>query len=164
MKCGIGYRRCYRIIAEGSLENMVKKIQKKIEQDEEKTYSKVVIREYRNPINFWVLKHPDAVGVIKGSCGDTMKITLKIVDGRIQDARFWTDGCGATLACGNMLTKMIKIKTPSEAMGISQEDLIIALDGLPENHFHCAKLSVNTLHKAIIIYLERKGMLKGELV
>jgi len=151
-------------MTEGSLENMVKKIQKKIEHDEEKTYSKVAIREYRNPTNFGILEHPDAVGVIKGSCGDTMKITLKIVNGKIQDARFWTDGCGETLACGNMLMKMIKIKTLLEAMSISQEDLLKALDGLPENHSHCAKLSVNTLHKAIIIYLERKGMLKGELV
>jgi nitrogen fixation NifU-like protein len=143
-------------MTEGSLENMVKKIQKKIEHDEEKTYSKVVIREYRNPINFGVLEHPDAVGVIKGPCGDTMKITLKIVNETIQDARFWTDGCGATLACGNMLTKMIKGKTPHEAIKISQKDLINELDGLPENHSHCAKLAVITLHKALEGQVESK--------
>jgi nitrogen fixation NifU-like protein len=151
-------------MAEDELEKTIKELQKKIDDDEEQTYSQVVIREYRHPTNFGTLEHPDAVGVIKGPCGDTMRITLKIAHGKIQDARFWTDGCGATLACGNMLTKMIKIKTPIEAMGVSQADIIIALDGLPENHSHCAKLSVNTLHKAIIIYLERKGMLKGELV
>ena len=151
-------------MVEDELVKTIKKLQKKIDYDEEQTYSKVVIREYHNPTNFGVLEHPDAVGVIKGPCGDTMKITLKIVNGKIQDARFWTDGCGATLACGNMLTKMIKGKTPVEAIDISQEDLIIALDGLPENHSHCAKLSVNTLRKAIKNYLERKGMLKDELV
>ncbi len=143
-------------MAEGSLEDMVKKIQKKIELDEEKTYSKVAIREYRNPINFGVLEHPDAVGVIKGSCGDTMKITLKIENEIIRDARFWTDGCGATLACGNMLTKMIKGKTPHETLEICQEDLINELDGLPKEHSHCAKLAVITLHKALEGQVESK--------
>ncbi len=150
-------------MVEDELEKTIKDLQKKIDDDEEQMYSKVVIREYRNPINFGILEHPDTVGVIKGPCGDTMKITLKIQNGKIQDARFWTDGCGATLACGNMLMKMIKIKSLLEVMSISQEDLLNALDGLPENHSHCAKLSLNTLHKAIILYLERKGMLKGNL-
>ena len=152
MRCGIGYRRCYSIIAEGSLENMVKKIQKKIEHDEEKTYSKIAIREYRNPTNFVVLEHPDAVGVIKGPCGDTMKISLKIKNGRIQDARFWTDGCGATLACGNMLIKMIKEKTLQEANSVNSKHLLDTLKGLPKEHDHCALLAVNTLHKAIKNY------------
>jgi nitrogen fixation NifU-like protein len=143
-------------MAEDSLENMVKKIQKKIELEEEKTYSKVVIREYRNPINFGVLEHPDAVGVLKGPCGDTMKITLKIVNGKIQDARFWTDGCGGSIACGNMLTKMIKGKTPFEAIDITQKDLINKLDGLPKEHSHCALLAVKTLHKTVEQYQKRK--------
>jgi nitrogen fixation NifU-like protein len=155
MKCGIGYGRCYSIMAEGSLENMVKKIQKKIELDEEKIYSKVVIREYRNPTNFGIVERPDAVGITKGPCGDTMKITLKIVNGTIQDARFWTDGCGATLACGNMLMTMVKRKTPTTAVTISQQDLIKALNGLPKNHSHCAKLSVMALHEAINDYHKR---------
>jgi nitrogen fixation NifU-like protein len=138
------------------LEETIKKLQKKIDLDEEKTYSKIVIREYHNPTNFGVLEHPDAVGVIKGPCGDTMKISLKIVKGKIQDSRFWTDGCGATLACGNMLTKMIKGKTPSEALKISQVDLINNLDGLPKEHSHCAKLTVITLLKALENQVERK--------
>jgi len=147
-------------MVEDELVKTIKDIQEKIDYDEEQTYSKVVIREYRNPINFGVLEHSDAVGMIKGTCGDTMKITLKVVNGKIQDARFWTDGCGGSLACGNMLTKMIKGKTPHEALEISQKDLINKLDGLPKEHSHCAKLSVNTLRKAIKNYLERKGLLK----
>ena len=130
-------------------EKMAEKLQKKIEYEEEKKYSKVVINEYRNPINFGILEHPDVVGKVKGSCGDTMKITLKIVKDKIQDAKFWTDGCGATLACGNMITKMIKGKTSGEALEISKDDLINNLDGLPKEHSHCAKLAVNTLHKAL---------------
>jgi nitrogen fixation protein NifU and related proteins len=139
-------------MVEDQLEKILKELQKKIQYDEEQTYSKVVIREYRNPNNFGVLEHPDAVGEIKGPCGDTMKITLKILNKTIQDARFWTDGCGATFACGNMLTKMIKGKTTHKALRISQDDLIKNLDGLPKEHSHCAKLAVNALYEAVNNY------------
>jgi nitrogen fixation NifU-like protein len=135
---------------------MVKKLQKKIEYDEEQTYSKAVIREYRNPINFGVLEHPNAVGVIKGSCRDTMKITLKIENGIIIDALFWTDGCGATLAAGNMLIKMVKGKTLQEANNVNPKQLIDTLEGLPKEHIHCALLAVNTLHKSIENYYKRR--------
>lgn len=135
---------------------MVKKLQKKIEYDEEQTYSKAVIKEYRNPINFGVLEHPNAVGVIKGPCNDTMKITLKIENGKIKDARFWTDGCGATLATGNMLIKMVKGKTLREANNVNPKQLIDTLEGLPKEHSHCALLAVNTLHKSIENYYKRK--------
>jgi len=143
-------------MTEDELEKTIKELQEKIEQDEEKTYSKIVIKEYRNPTNFGILEHPDADGTIKGPCGDTMKITIKIKNGKIKDARFWTDGCGATIACGNMLTKMIKRKKPSEALEISQDDLIKKLNGLPKEHSHCAKLTLITLNKALEKHIERK--------
>jgi nitrogen fixation NifU-like protein len=135
---------------------MVKKLQKKIEYDEEQTYSKVVIKEYRNPINFGVLEHPNAVGIIKGPCSDTMKITLKIENEKIKDARFWTDGCGATLAAGNMLIKMVKGKTLQEANNVNPKQLIDTLEGLSKEHSHCAILAVNTLHKSIENYYKRR--------
>ena len=134
---------------------MVKELQKKIEYEEEQTYSKTVITEYRNPMYFGVLDHPDAVGIIKGPCGDTMKIMLHIDDKKIQDARFWTDGCGATLAAGNMLIKMIKEKTLDEANSITTAQLIEVLGGLPKEHSHCALLAVNTLQQAIGQYKKK---------
>jgi len=132
--------------------DMVKKLQKHIEKDEAVTYSKTVVSEYRNPIYFGVLEHADAVGMIKGPCGDTMKITLQIANERILDARFWTDGCGATLACGNMLIKMIRGNTLLQANAITNTSLLNSLEGLPNEHSHCALLAVNTLHQAIKKY------------
>jgi nitrogen fixation NifU-like protein len=145
-------------MVEDELAKTIKEIQKKIDYDEEQTYSKVVIKEYRNPINFGVLEYPDAVGVLKGTCGDTMKIFLKIVNGKIQDARFWTDGCGATLASGNMLIKMIKGKTLQKANTVTKTKLVDTLGGLPKEHSHCARLAVNTLHRAVEQYHKRKLM------
>ncbi len=135
---------------------LLEELQKKIEYEEEQKYSKVVIREYRNPSNFGVLDEPDALGLIKGPCGDTMKITLKIKSGRIMKALFWTDGCGATIACGSMLTKIIKGKTLQEANDISNSQLLEALENLPIEHHHCTILSIDTLHKAINNYSNKK--------
>jgi len=138
-------------------ENMVKSLQKKIYQEEEKTYSKKIIEEYRNPNNFGFIKNPDATGKIKGPCGDTIKIDIKIRGKKIIDARFWTDGCGASIACGNMLSKMIKGKTPQEAKNITSSDLIQALDKIPKENKHCATLAVNTLYKCLENYDKLKN-------
>ena len=140
-------------------EKWLTELQQKIEYEEEQTYSKIVIREYRHPSNFGIIENSDAVGEIKGPCGDTMKITLKIENNRIIKANFWTDGCGATIACGSILTKMIKGKTLLEANDLSNIRLIEALDGLPIEHHHCTILAINTLQKAIKNYNNERNCL-----
>jgi len=135
---------------------LLEELQRKIECVEKGTFSKIVIREYRNPSNFGVLDDPNAVGEIKGPCGDTMKITLNINNGIILEVRFWTDGCGATIACGSMLVKMIKGRNTEEADNISNKKLLESLGGLPEEHQHCTTLTINTLHEATKNYLNRK--------
>jgi nitrogen fixation NifU-like protein len=131
------------------IEKMIEEIQGKIDYEEEVEFSEKVIHEYRNPSNFGIIENPDAVGRIKGPCGDTMQIMLKICKGRVADARFWTDGCGTSIACGSMLTKMIIGKTIEEIYTITSEKLNNELDGLPENHVHCTVLAVNTLRNTI---------------
>jgi len=134
----------------------VKDLQRKIDRDEKETYSKKVIKEYRNPVNFGFIENPDATGKVKGPCNETIRVDLKVKKNVIQNARFWTDGCGASIACGNMLISMIKGKNIEELDSISNEQLLDALDGLPKEHQHCAKLAVNTLREVIKDYLEKK--------
>ena len=133
-------------------DKMIAELQRKIEREEELTYSKKAIAEYRNPNNFCNMKNPDALGKVKGSCGDTVKITLSIENEIIKDACFWTDGCGASIACNNLLTNMIKGKTMEEASTITSLKLLDNLGGLPKEHAHCATLAVITLREAIKNY------------
>lgn len=79
-----------------------------------------------------------------------MQIHLKLINNRILDAKFLADGCGATQACGTMITKMACSKTLEEAGKITSEELLEALDGLPDDHLHCAELAVMTLRDALI--------------
>jgi NifU-like protein involved in Fe-S cluster formation len=83
-----------------------------------------------------------------------MEFYMKFHDGKIEDVTFLTDGCGATIACGSMLTSMIKGYNVEEAGKISPDDLITALGGLPKDNLHCAALAVGTLRKAIRNFFE----------
>jgi len=143
-------------------EKLMEEIQRRIDREEEAIYPRKVIEEYRNPSNFGFVKNPDCYAEVKGWCGDTMKISLKIKNNRIVDACFWTNGCGATVASGSMLTKMIKGETVEKAAKVSDKKLLDALGGLPKEHQHCATLAVNTLQKAIKHYFERKAMFPEE--
>ena len=91
---------------------------------------------------------------ITGPCGDTMEIWLSVANQIIEQATFMTDGCITTIAGGSMITEMAKGKPVEEAMQISQQDILKALDGLPEESEHCALLASNTLKEAIRDYYE----------
>jgi nitrogen fixation NifU-like protein len=60
-----------------------------------------------------------------------------------------TDGCGPTVACGSMLTRMVEGASLEQAGDICPKDLLDALDGLPKERQHCAELAVNTLQNAL---------------
>jgi len=95
------------------------------------------------------MSDPDAYGIIHGCCGDTMEIYLRLDGDRIEEATFMTDGRESAIACGSVLTKMVRGMSFKEAGKIMPEDLIAALDGLPEAKVHCANLTLNTLREAI---------------
>lgn len=104
------------------------------------------------------MSEPDACAVVRGWCGDTMEIYVKVDNGMIAEVTFMTDGCGPTVACGSMLISMARGLPLDEAQRISPDDLLEALGGLPEESVHCAQLAVRTLHEAIANYRnEDKG-------
>ena len=78
-------------------EAMVEDIQGQIEAWEEAVYSTKVLQEYRGPKNVGRMMEPDAFGIITGPCGDTMEIYLEIIDRKVAEVLFMTDGCGATI-------------------------------------------------------------------
>jgi nitrogen fixation NifU-like protein len=102
-----------------------------------------------NRENMGRIDHPDLSGKFRGCCGDSIQIDL-LLDGKmIKDARYSTDGCYATMACGGIVTRLIKGKSLTEAAGLEEEDLIKALGGLPQGHVHCAVLAVKSLRKVL---------------
>ena len=129
-------------------DDFVKQLQAEIDAKEEAEFSETVLQEYRNPSNVGIIKNSDREAKYRGSCGDTMHFTFKIQGDIIENMKFMTDGCGPTIACASKLSKMVQKKTINEALSISQEDLIKALEWLPPDNEHCALLAIQTLKKA----------------
>ena len=131
-------------------ERFAEELQQKILEDARAIYSDKVVEEFYNPKNLGRMSEAEAHGIVEGWCGDTMEIYLRLNGDKIEEASFMTDGCGPSVACGSMLTTMVTAKSLEEAGEILPEDLIEALDGLPEESAHCAKLAVDTLQNAIL--------------
>ncbi len=113
-------------------------------------YSDLVMEHFSNPRNVGEIPDADGVGQ-EGNpvCGDVMKIYIKVRDGRIEDIKFKTFGCGAAIATSSMVTEMVMGKTLEEAMEISNRAVAEALGGLPPVKMHCSNLAADALHKAI---------------
>ena len=131
------------------LDRWVAAIQEFLLERERAMFSAKVLAEARQPQNVGVMEDADGYGIVFGSCGDTMEVFLQLDGERIAKASFMTDGCGPTVACGSMVTRMAQGKSLAEAAAIEGADVILALDGLPPEHVHCATLAVNTLQQAI---------------
>jgi len=131
-------------------DRLIEELERQIGEQERSLYSPRVIEHAHNPRNFKRMDRSKALAVVRGWCGDTMEIYLSPDEnGCIKEATFMTDGCGPTVACGSMLTSMVGGKPLEQALQITAQDLIDALDGLPEESVHCAELAVNTLRAAI---------------
>ena len=90
------------------------------------------------------------------ACGDALTIFIKVENNIIQEISYLVFGCCASIATSSMTSVLAKGKSLDEALDISEEDIINALDGLPENKVHCSNLGVSALRKAINNYYEKK--------
>jgi nitrogen fixation NifU-like protein len=116
-------------------------------------YSEKVIKHFKSPHNQGTIDNADAIGEVGNpSCGDVMKIYLKIEEGVIKDVKFETLGCAAAIAVSSALTDMVKGKTIQEALTITRQQIVEDLGGLPEPKIHCSMLGVEALHEAIKNY------------
>lgn len=121
-------------------------------------YSDKVMDHFMNPRNMGEIEDASGVGEVGNpSCGDVMKLSLKIEDGRIVDAKFKTFGCGAAIASSSMCTEMIKGKTIDEALKLSNEAVSEALGGLPPAKQHCSVLAEDALRAALEDYKKKQG-------
>ena len=116
-------------------------------------YSREVIDHYENPRNVGEIENPSGVGTVGNpACGDVMKLTIRVEEDRIVDARFKTFGCGAAIATSSMVTELVKGKTIEEALQISNQTVTRALGGLPKVKIHCSVLAEDALKAAISDY------------
>ncbi|KAI4452912.1 iron-sulfur cluster assembly enzyme nifu [Holotrichia oblita] len=116
-------------------------------------YNDKVLNEFSCPKNAGELKDANAVGQVgNASCGDIMKMYLKIEDGVVKDAKFQTFGCAAAIATSSVATEMIKGKTVEDALKITNKQVVEELQGLPPQKIHCSVLAEEAIKEAIRNY------------
>ena len=139
------------------LDEFVTSIEETIQKEEQEIYTERTLEEAYNPKNVGELKNPDGAARVTGPCGDTVQIHLHVEDDTVTDSKFITDGCGASTACGSVITELTKGKRVDEALMIMDKDVLSVLGGLPEDTIHCALLAENTLKAALEDYKSKIG-------
>lgn len=121
-------------------------------------YSPKVMEHFQNPRNVGDIKDADGVGTVGNpSCGDIMKMFIKITDGIITDIKFQTFGCGAAIATSSITTEMALGKTVEEAEKMTRNEVAESLGGLPPIKMHCSNLATDALRAAIDDYRGRQS-------
>ena len=119
-------------------------------------YNKRVMEEFSHPQNIGEMEDANAVGEVGNvTCGDIMKIYMKIKDNIIEDVSFQTYGCAAAIATSSFATSMIKGKTIDEALKLTNKQVVDELGGLPPHKLHCSVLAEEAIKEAINDYLKK---------
>ncbi len=137
-------------------DDFVNDLQNTIDVKVHEDFSAYALELGKNPYKYGKLP-PNKISVQKkwrGSCGDSITFYLNIEDGRIQDIRYETDGCTTSSIAGSATAKIVDKKTIEDALQLSDKQVLAALGKFPEENYHCATLSVTTLHLALKDYLE----------
>ena len=113
-------------------------------------YSAQVLDHFQHPRNAGEVVNPDSsVQIDNPACGDVLKLTLRIVDNRIEEIRFLAQGCVPAMACASKLTELVQGRTVAEARQLRREELLKAIGGLPKASLHASHLAMDALNAAL---------------
>ena len=123
-------------------------------------YTEKVMDHFEHPRNVGEIENPSGMGTVgNAKCGDIMRIYLDIDDNQvIRDVKFKNFGCGAAVATSSMATELVKGKTIQEAMAVTNQAVMEALDGLPPVKVHCSLLAEEAIHAALWDYAQKNGI------
>jgi nitrogen fixation NifU-like protein len=122
-------------------------------------YSEKVMDHFTNPRNVGEIEDASGVGTVgNAKCGDIMRIYLKIDENDIiTDCKFKTFGCGAAIATSSMATELIKGHSIDEALALTNNAVVEALDGLHPVKVHCSVLAEEAVKSAVADYYTKIG-------
>src|SRR5436190_5827332 len=122
-------------------------------------YGNKVLDHYENPRNVGTLDKNDpnvGTGLVGApACGDVMRLQIRVSDdGKIQDAKFKTFGCGSAIASSSLATEWVKGLSVEEALNIKNTQIVKELS-LPPVKIHCSVLAEDAIRAAINDYKQK---------
>ena len=122
-------------------------------------YSEKVMDHFENPRNVGKMPDADGIGEVgNAKCGDIMRMYIKVDNDVITDVKFNTFGCGSAIATSSMATDMIKGRPIRDALTLSNQAVVEALDGLPARKIHCSVLAEEAVKAAVKDYYDKNGI------
>lgn len=121
-------------------------------------YNETVMEHFQNPKNTGEIENADGIGSVGNpTCGDVMKIYIKVSDGCLAEVRYKTFGCAAAIACSSMASILVTGKTIEQALTLTREEVAEALKGLPEEKMACSNLAPDAIRAAIEDYRSKRS-------
>jgi nitrogen fixation NifU-like protein len=109
-----------------------------------------------HPRNAGEIENPDAMAVVGDpTCGDFIRVYLKVEDGKVSAFKFLTQGCPGAISTSSIATELAIGKTLEEALKLTDNDVIEAAGGIPARKAHCSLLAIRALHEAILNYRKK---------
>lgn len=116
-------------------------------------YSDLLIDHFEHPRNAGALPDANAEAAVTNPvCGDSMRLFLRIEDGRVAAASFLTSGCPASIATSSAATELLTGRTLEDALALGRDDYAAAVGGLPASKVHCSVLAAAAARQAIEAY------------
>ena len=112
-------------------------------------YSKTAIDYYINKPHMGMIADADITSEMTGTCGDTMGIYIKTVNGVVHDAKYQVMGCAGAVSAAMAVVDLIRGKDLDYARSIDDGTVFKVLQEIPAKKHHCIQLAVKTLHKAL---------------
>jgi nitrogen fixation protein NifU and related proteins len=125
-------------------------------------YSPELLDHFEHPRNVGELQAPDVIAETQNpACGDIMRLALKLSDQKIEEVRYKTRGCVASIACGSALTEMIAGKSLQQAEVVTREALLAKIGGLQTESMHASHLAIDCLKAALRKALQLQRGISG---
>lgn len=121
-------------------------------------YSDKVFDHFQNPRNVGEIEDASGIGEVgNATCGDIMRMYIKVENDVITDCKFKTFGCGSAIATSSMATELIIGKNLDEVLEFTNKAVVEALDGLPARKIHCSVLAEEAIKAALVDYYNKSG-------
>jgi NifU-like protein involved in Fe-S cluster formation len=120
-------------------------------------YSPAVVDHFLNPRNAGIMREPDATGegTFEG-CGDLARVFLRVVAGRVSEARFQAYGCGPTIAAASAASELVVMRPVEDLPHLKADEVEHVLDGLPDDRRHAAEVVAEAVRNAGYAWLGRR--------